>query len=226
MKKANITLLLLIFCNTLFSQQIKVVRDIGFWGGINLEKELSDDIEINFEQQIRMYNNVSKVDDYFFDLGAKYKINKNFGLGANVRFTHNEKRWREADNEYRYNLDLRYKGKLASKLKLHYRIRYQQEFVDLLFKYKTTKNYHSSVRNKIELEYKANEKNEFYISGELFRLIESYKAPYFNKIRYFIGDKFKSKIGTFNCSLGYEQEINTNYPTSFYFFKTVYTLKL
>lgn len=226
MKKVNIIVLLLIFSNTLFSQQIKVVRDIGLWGGINIKKELSEDFEINLEQQIRIYTNVSEFDDYIVDLGGKYKMNKNFKLGTNLRYTYNAKKWKDAENNYRYNLDLNYNGKLTTKLKLHYRFRYQQEFVNLLSEFNTTNINYSDVRNKIQIELKVNTKNEIYVSGELFRLRQLHREPYFNKMRFYVGDKLKTKIGKFNYSLGYEQELNANSPASFFFFKTIFTLKL
>ncbi|MBE9466692.1 MAG: hypothetical protein IMY72_00025 [Bacteroidetes bacterium] len=49
MKKVIIIISLLIISNTLFSQQIKVVKDIGLWGGVNIEKELTNVFEINLE---------------------------------------------------------------------------------------------------------------------------------------------------------------------------------
>lgn len=227
MKKIVVVIFLgLILTNHLFSQQIKTVRDFGIWGGINIKKDLSKDIEINLEQQVRYYSNFTKFDDYIADFGFKYKMNKNFKLGVNLRYTYNEKRWRDAENNYRYNLDLNYKAKIYNKVKLYYRLRYQQEYVDLFRDFQTTNIKYSVIRNKVKFQYSINKKNKLFISAELYRLIESFKEPYFNLTRFQVGNDFNTKIGVFNCSLGYAQEINTTHPLSFYFVKTIYTLKL
>ena len=56
MKKHTIIIILLTLTGNLFSQQIKVTNDFGFWGGINIEKKLSKKFELNLEQQIRFYS--------------------------------------------------------------------------------------------------------------------------------------------------------------------------
>jgi len=226
MKRAAIIILYLLLSSNLFSQQIKIVRDFGVWGGVNIEKELSKDFEINLEQQLRYYTNATKFDDYIIDFGGRYKMNKNFKLGANLRYTYNAKKWKKTENNYRYNLDLNYKAKISTKLKLYYRLRYQQEFINFSLESRTTNIYYSEIRNKIKIKYNLHKKNKLYVSGELFRLIETFKEPYFNKIRFGVGDEIKTKIGNFNCSFGYEQEMNANYPLSFFFLKIIYTIKL
>lgn len=226
MKKAILILLSIIISNTLYSQVVKVTKDFGAWGGLNIKKELSGDFEINLEQQIRLYTNASRFDDYIIDFGGKYRMNRNFRLGANLRYTYNAMRWKDAENNYRYNLDLNYKSRISKKLELYYRLRYQKEFVNLFRAYEATNIYYSGVRNRIKLKYGINQKNRIYVSGELFRLMEVYREPYFNMIRLYLGDEIQTKAGDFNCSFGYEQEINTSYPLHFFFLKAIYTIEL
>ena len=226
MRRASIIILYLIFCKTMLSQQVKVTRDIGAWGGVNIEKTISKEFKINLEQQLRLHTNATKFDDYIIDFGGKYTLNKNFKLGANLRYTYNAKRLQDSENNYRYNLDLKFKSKLITDLKLHYRLRYQHEYVNLFSEYQPTNNNYSGVRNKVLIQYAANKQNEVFFSVELFRLIQTFRKPYFNKIRFYIGDNVKSERGRFNYSLGYEQELNSIDPLSFFFLKTIYTLKL
>lgn len=226
MKKAIIIIFYLLISNSIFSQQIKVTRDLGYWAIVNIQKKLSKDFEINLEQQLRFYTNATKIDDYIIDFGSKYKMNKNFKLGANFRYVCNKKRWKETENNYRYNLDLHYKGNMSKKLKLYYRLRYQKDITDVFSATQMTNVNFSSIRNKIKIGYKINKKNRLYFSGEIFRSIEIFKSPYYNKTRFYLGNVIKTKIGNFNCSFGYEKEVNTNYPLSFFFLKTVYTLNL
>ena len=91
--------------------------------------------------------------------------------------------------------------------------------------FKSTNIHYSGVRNKALIQYAMNKKNRLFFSVELFRLIQLFREPYFNKIRFYIGDYVKSERGRFNYSLGYEQELNANDPLSFFFLKTIYTLK-
>ena len=104
MKKLFVLLFHLFFCSTIFSQQIKVTRDFGMWGGVNIKKKLSKTLDLNLEQQLRFHTNSSKLDDYIIDFGSKYRMNKNFRLGANFRYTYNVKRYKATENNYRYNL--------------------------------------------------------------------------------------------------------------------------
>ena len=88
----------------LFSQEVKVVNDIGFWGGINIEKKIRKDFKINVEQKVRLYTNITELDDYLIDFGVLYRVNKNFKLGGNIRYTYDAKRWKENEHHFRYHL--------------------------------------------------------------------------------------------------------------------------
>jgi hypothetical protein len=226
MHKTTVLILFLLITFVAFPQQIKVTRDCGIWGGFNVEKKLSKDVEINLEQQLRFYSNATKLDDYIIDFGGKYTLNKNFRLGANVRYIYDAKRWKDAENNFRYNFDLHYNGNISAKLKLFYRVRYQKEFVELFADHLTPYDYYSGIRHKLKMRYNLNKKNKLFISGELFRLMETFKTPFYNKLRFEFGNEMKTGIGIFNFAFGYEQEINTNYPLSFFYLKTIYTLKL
>jgi len=226
MKRTTIILINLILTSLLFAQQTKVIRDFGVWGVINIEKNIGKDFEIELAQQLRFYSTATQLDDYIVDLGGKYKINKNFRLGANLRYTYNAKRWKETENNYRYNFDLRYKGRIMENLNLHYRLRYQHEYVNTFSEYLKTNIHHSNIRHRAKAEYKINKLHTSYFSAELFRLMEPFIEPYWNKVRFFIGDEIASRIGEFDVSFGYELETNTKYPLSFFFIKTKYTLKL
>ena len=218
----------IILTKTLYSQQVKVTRDFGIWVGAVFEKRIFSDLDLNLEQQIRTFNNTSTVDDYLSDLGLKYSINKRFGLGANIRYIYDVKRGKETENNFRYNLDIEYKKEIKPKIKLRYRLRYQKEYINLFSAYfynPPQKIYSASVRNKVKIMLKYNRMHSVYTSAELFRLIEIFKEPYFNKVRFYIGDEINTKIGEFDFSIGFEREIRTDYPYSFVFVKTIYTIK-
>lgn len=84
----------------------------------------------------------------------------------------------------------------------------------------------SGIRNKIEVQYRVNNWNEIFLSGELFRLIQTFREPYFNKLRFYVGDEVKTKFGKYKYSFGYEQELKDNPTLSFFFIEVTYLLKL
>lgn len=226
MKKYIVIILILLANNLLFAQQIYTTNDFGFWAGVNLKKKVSKDFELNLENQIRYYDQASSFDDYLIELGGKYRLNKNFRFGGNLRYTYNAKRRSPAENSYRYNLDVLFNGKISSKLSIHYRLRYQREYVNLFKDYQSPQDDFTIIRNKIKLRYKTSKSNHIYTSVELFKLIETFRAPNFRLVRFYLGDKFDTKIGTFNCALSYNQSVNTTYPLSFFFLKTIYIIQL
>lgn len=215
-----------------YSQQIKVVRDFGFWAGCSFEKNLSDDLCFKLEQQIRTFHNASKLDSYLLDARVFHPINKHFVLGGNLRYIYNVKGdayvQDETEHNIRYNLDLKYKRKPNQIIKFHYRLRYQHELVNF---YKSFFNHRqqtvrtSAIRNKIKLFYKYSDKHHLHTSAELFRLIVVFREPYFNKFRLCIGDELNSEIGVFDYSIGFEREIGSINPYSFFYFKTIYKFK-
>ena len=232
--KTNKCLILffVIFTSNLYAQQIKVTRDFGVWIGVKYEKKIFKSFDLDLEQQIRTFKNSSMLDDYLFDIGIKYPINKEFNLGANIRYTYNNKRVKVNENNFRYNLDIGYKKELTQKIKIYYRLRYQKEYINHFrnIYYRSAgissqKIYSSCVRNKLKITFKQNKKNKFYTSVELFRLIENFREPYFNKIRFNIGEETKSKIGKFDFSLGFEKELHSDFPYSFLFLKMIYSIK-
>jgi len=221
-----------ILTSHLYAQQIKVTTDFGFWIGVKYEKKIFKSFDLDLEQQIRTFKNSSVLDDYLFDIGLKYPINKEFNLATNIRYTYNNKRVQENENNFRYNLDFGYKKELTQKSKIYYRLRYQKEYINhyrniyyRLTGISSQNIYSSGVRNKLKITFKQNKKNKFYTSAELFRLIENFREPYFNKIRFNIGDEIKSKIGKFDFLLGFEKELHSDFPYSFLFFKMIYSIK-
>jgi len=221
-----------------YSQQIKVVRDFGFWAGCSFENKLSDDLLFKLEQQVRTFHNASKLDAYLLDARLFHPINKHFVLGGNLRYIYNVKGKGDAyvqdetEHNIRYNLDLKYKRKPNQIIKIHYRLRYQHELVNfyksfynlLTYSHKQTVRT-SAIRNKIKLFYKYSDKHHLHTSAELFRLIVVFREPYFNKFRLSIGDEFNSKIGVLDYSIGFEREIGNINPYSFFYFKTIYKFK-
>jgi len=205
---------------------MNVTRDIGLWGELCLEKEILNDTKLSLQQQLRLYNNIAKVDDYFLDFGISHKIDKHFKIGVNARCIYNIKRNESVETNFRYNLDFKYKFKLGRSVLFKCRLRYQKEFVNAYANDPSQNIYSSEIRNRIKIVLNKNWQHRFYLSSELFRLIEIFREPYFNKCRFYLGDEVELKVGSIDYALGYEREIHTNHPYSFIFIKVSYTFKI
>ena len=73
---------------------------------------------------------------------------------------------------------------------------------------------------------KKSKTNNIYVSAEIFKIHKQFKSPYYNKLRFYIGDKIKTSWGTFDCALGYTQELNNAYPAHFLIIHVLYELSL
>jgi hypothetical protein len=228
MKRLVVLLLSITLTSPLFSQQIKVTRDFGVWLGVDFKKEISSRFDLSLMQQIRTFKNAAELDDYVFDLGLRYSINKEFDIGGDLRYTYNKKRVSYRENNFRYNLDISLKKKIIPKLDLRYRLRYQKEYVDLLsylWDPIASDIYSIQIRNKAKLTLRVNKKNRLFFSSEIFRLTQKHRAPFFNKIRLYLGNEMKTSIGVFNYSVGFEEELGSSCPYSFILLKTVYVIR-
>lgn len=224
MKKLLLNILFLIAWVNLSAQEIKKTRDLGLWMGASIEYKFKDDYLLTFSQDLRLFESLSEIDKYITDLGLEYKIDKNFKFGANLRYFLNKRNNKTISQDWRYNLDLKFRAKLRTKFRLKYRLRFQSNYQDApAVIYRGVK---SNLRNKIAINYAVNDNNLAYLSSELFREIVAYRKPYFNKMRLLIGDKLQTKLGEFDTSLGYERELNSDYPLNYFFARVYYTFKL
>jgi hypothetical protein len=205
------------------AQQIKTVQDIGAWLGIGVEFELKDKYTFSVLQDIRLFQSFTQVDRAVSELGFAYKINKNFKLASDFRFSLNKKKDESYAKDFRYNMDIRFKTKLLKKFGLSYRLRFQQLFNNALNTDRTlVGELSSNLRNKLAFYFKL-DRHKPYISLELFRAIQIYRKPYFNQLRLQLGNEWTNRLGEFDFALSYERELGDNNPLNFFFAKLYYT---
>jgi hypothetical protein len=144
-----ITFLLVIFCqnNPGYSQ----TEDFQLWSDIKLEVKIFKKMSTEIEEEIRFSENISRIEEYFTDVGLTYNFWNNFTLGGYYRFVKRNEADGRISNIHRYYFDLKYDLKIK-RYELSLRTRYQSRYKninsdDLGFK---PENHN---RNKLSLSY-------------------------------------------------------------------------
>ena len=207
------------------SQEQKVVEDLRLWTGAKIQKTFSKDWTVSIQEEIRFKHNISEINNYFTELGLRYRISKNFALQGDLRFTQDKKRDNSYESFFRYNFDLRYKGKIDF-LTVNYRLRYQKELEDLNV-FDMNAPYVKQFRNRIT--FKINNLGHFepYVSAEIFQTFLPYVSPDFTYYRLLAGLRYEpGNFGSFKLAWGFNRELNSQNPFMIYMFKLNYTYEL
>jgi hypothetical protein len=204
------------------SQEVKVVRDLQLWTGVELEKSLGKDWTLSLGEEIRFKHNISEINNYFTEAGLRYRINKNFALEGGYRYTRDRNSDGSYDNLTRYNLDLRFRGRLQAVL-VQYRLRYQKE-VEGFNLVDPAADYEKYVRNRVRIRYTKLYRLEPYVSGEIFQLFRPDFNPEFEYVRVLAGIRYEpGKIGDFKLAFGFNREFSTVEPAMIFQMRVNYT---
>jgi len=215
-------LVLMTLTKQLAAQELKVVRDLQLWTGAALEKKVGKDWTFSLEEEIRFKHNISEINNYFTQAGVRYRINKNFALEGGYRYTRDRKSDNSYENLSRYNLDLRYTGRMDF-ITFSYRLRYQKEVEGFkLFDHKIP--YEKYLRQRIRISYTDFNKIIPFVSGEIFQL---FRPDYYAEFDYFRvqgGIKYETrKMGSLRFAYGFNREINEIEPAMVFLLKVNYT---
>ncbi len=214
--------LLLVMFKPLAAQETKVVRDMQLWTGAGIEKSLGKAWTLSLKEEIRFKQDISEINNYFTDAGVRYRINKNFAFEGGYRFTRDKKSDDSYENLTRFNLDLRYRGRLDF-ITIHYRLRYQKE-VEGFNLIEQGSEYEKYVRHRIRIYYNDFKKFKPYVSAELFHLFEYAQPSEYEYIRVQGGVKYEpGKLGSFALAFGFNREFSDVEPAMIYMFKLNYT---
>ena len=125
------------------------------WTSIGFEKKLPYKLKLEFEQELRLKDQISTFKQTFSDISLSYKVFD--GLRIQI--------------PYRYIV---YKDKIKQRLSFSGSYKYSFKPVDLKYRTKFQRTYEDKestddlIRKKFSVEYKLGKKVEPYISGELF----------------------------------------------------------
>ena len=205
-------------------QDTAVVRDLHLWSGAKIEKTFAKNWTVSLEEEIRFKTNISEINNFFTEIGLRYRINKNFALQGNYRFTRDKKKDQSYETRTRYNLDLRFKGRLDF-LSIYYRLRYQKE-VEGLNLIDMNAFYLKHVRNRISVRYTDFKTITPYVSAEVFQAFTPYLAPQFDYYRILGGIRYEpADIGEFKLAWGFNRSLISSRPAMIYIFTLNYTYK-
>jgi hypothetical protein len=102
-------------------------KDFGIWYGAGVEKELFKKLDLGFEASIRTHDNASKIEEFFFEIGLNYKINKYISAAVSYRFTEFDEDDDSFHPRHKWFADL--KGKLPlGDLDISARLRFQERY--------------------------------------------------------------------------------------------------
>jgi hypothetical protein len=117
----SLIMLLMVFCaSCAFGQE----WDFFTWHRLKAGGDLTKKISLSIEQQVRLNENSSGLDQTFTELGLGYDFPKGFDLSGAYRFSWAPNEDRSFKNRHRYNIDLNY-GKKFWRLKPKVRVRFQ-----------------------------------------------------------------------------------------------------
>ncbi len=204
------------------AQDSTLTRDLESWIAVGVKKSfLNKKLSAGIQQQFRLDDNTSRLQQYFTNLEVDYEIYKNLKLGLGYRFIRNRNGNDGRVTEHRYNMDISYSKKL-DRLRLGGRFRFQRRTNAIYKDYPTTK-----YRFRLKLDYNIPKwKFDPYLNTELFYSKENLSYDYvegvteenpisgFQKYRLQIGTSRKIGIGVMKVFYMLEHQFS-GYGTNF-----------
>jgi hypothetical protein len=216
MLKRTFFFFILCFSSHFISAQ---TEDLGSWMTFSVDKGIFGKLDFNFDQELRLKDNISDVNLLYTNLGISYKFNKYFRLATVYRMIDKHK----GDNTYgirnRFYTDLIFKYKIG-KFTLGYRARFQGEW--------RKSGYYSDLgnvpevflRNLFKVSYKLGEKWSPYVATELRWQIQNPRLPWgngFDRTRFYVGTSYEiNKTLSAGTYFLLQKEWNVNDPQTLY----------
>lgn len=176
---SRISFFLFIFFVLKKSSQSQVITDAGAWIGGGFEKNIHGDLDFQFQQQLRLQQNVTQLRSFFSEFQFAYRFNKYFRLSTDYRLTVPEGM---ITHRIGLNATVRRRKKPFT---YSYRLRYQAQFAKFA-------SFENHIRNKLGIEYKINKHFSPYLSSEVFYGF-NYEHHRFEKVRVSSGLEYRFK---------------------------------
>ena len=202
--------------------------DMGMWNTISVEKVFSKNYSVSIDEEIRLRDNISRLNLLYTNFSFNYKPIKGLKIGLTYRSIQKYQGWIEFSLRHRMMLDISYKYRMGNFV-LGYRSRFQSE----------VKDYYSSEkgqipewfwRNKVDFKYNI-KKFEPYIGTEFRYQFTDPRNPEWNygwhRYRSFIGVDYninsKNSVGIYYLI---QREFNVSDPEYIYILGLQYSVVL
>ena len=139
----------------LFIQYSFGIDDTHTWTSIGFEKNLPHSFSLEFEQELRIKDQLSTFSQTFSEVSLSYKVIDGLNISIPYRYAVFDDKIKQ-----RLSLGVSYKYKF-NPISLKYRTKLQRSF-------EKEKTHEYLIRNKLIIEYKLRKRIEPYCSGELF----------------------------------------------------------
>ena len=151
---------LLFFC----IQSSYGLDDNQSWTSVGFEKKLPYSFKLQFEQELRLDNQLSTFKQTFSEFSLSYSVFKGFKIELPFRY-------------------MAYKDKTKQRVSFSGSYKYSFKPVSLKHRTKYQRTYEKGeipeelIRNKLSIMYKLNKKIEPYVSGEFIQLLNAQNYP-------------------------------------------------
>jgi len=184
-KKSLWLLLLLVPAQISFAQD----DDFGLWFSATTELKLAKKLDFDFDINLRTFDNSSRIEEAFFDIGLTYKFNKYFSAAASYRFTEFNEKNDTFYPRHKWFADLR--GKMpVGDFDVSARLRFEQRF-KTYYKDENDKEpqEHLRIKPKILYDIPSFPLNP-YIASELFFPVFNEDKKNLDKVRFIAGFEY------------------------------------
>ena len=191
------------------------IDDVGLWLGVTLQSNLTRQLEGSLTEQLRLRNDVTRINLILSDIGLDYSVTKKLKVGLHYRFINSNK-------ENYYSIRHRFYADIAWKEKVKFisftiRERIQEQFTD----YNSSENGKIPdwvLRSKLTAKIDLDKKYSPYVSFEMFYLIDNSKEEYgITDFRYETGIDYEfNRIHSVNPFLLYQIARSTNFVELIY----------
>ncbi len=200
------------------------IQDLEAWTSAEISYKPIKKVKITLQQQLRLKDDASNVDQYFTQFDLRYKLAKGLYITPAVRFIRDnddQGKIQGYENHLRLQSDLIYKHDI-SRWSLHYRARYQTK-QELQVEDDNINTFRLKVGTKYNIK---NWKFDPKVGLEFFNRLGTENEWY--KLRWTVGTKYSFKsAGDLGFYFRQEQDLVGAYEktTNILFLKYGYTLK-
>jgi hypothetical protein len=188
-----------------------VTRDLESWSSIGIKYKPSKKITIGLDQELRLRQNSTLIDQTFTELSFGYKFSKSFYAGLSARFILDRGAKSPFEKDLRLQFDFGYKHK-KNDFSFNYRLRFQNRN-ELGLSTSEGDYFKNHLRLKASINYNINNwKLDPTFSTELFRDLTRYTGG-FDQWRLTLGTDYSfKKMGELGLFYTYQRELGATYP--------------